>query len=548
MSHRQPGPVARPQHWRRAVRRAGLGLAEIVTAVGVALLFLAWSNTINVDPMVRIGQVAGLAQLQLAFAVAALVLVLGLALAHRLTNRRGRALATRIACAAVAGLSTGVVAGGMVVALRQTPYGLWAGGGDYGWILQWVGDAQAGIALPRYYPPGIIWLIQWWSNLSGLPPVYAVKGIQLILTALFGPAAYLAWRLVLGPGWALAIGVVAMLPLIEPVKPYPQLSLVVLMPVLVALLRRVRHIDALAPLPAALIGLAYGLGLGLLFLLYHGWFVWCAAGVVAAFAIVAPWRRLPRPDRLWQPLLALLGTTIASFLIITWPWLVGLLTETGGANDQYFYFDTDTDPAYFAMWLNDRPGAVGVWPPLGELGHVSLFPLLLVTGVGLALWLGWRRTVVICLGLVAVGAWLIRMWLAGRSYVTLTVALYPRTTAVLLYLTLALTGFAIHLAAGAGWQRLARTGVAPRRVPTAIALIPLLLLFALAGSATVDHYLPGPRGSPGEFALVAQLRRQLDGQCPIYGAGRGCGNGPPYSQLEPVPEHTASPPVPPQGR
>jgi hypothetical protein len=98
---------------------------------------------------------------------------------------------------------------------------------------------------------------------------------------------------------------------------------------------------------------------------------------------------------------------------------------------------------------------------------------------------------------------------------------------------LILTGFAVRYATtmvrGAPRER-SRATVAP----VGFALIPLLMLFALAGSATIDHYMPGPYGSAGEFALVAHLRQLRDGGCPPYGAGRGCGSGPPISPLPPV--------------
>ena len=61
-------------------------------------------------------------------------------------------------------------------------------------------------------------------------------------TALFGPVGYLAWRLLLAPGWALAVTLIATLPLLEPYKPYTTVVLVVLVPVLIALLGRLRRV------------------------------------------------------------------------------------------------------------------------------------------------------------------------------------------------------------------------------------------------------------------------------------------------------------------
>ncbi|MGW4465891.1 hypothetical protein [Micromonospora sp. NPDC004704] len=497
---------------------------EAVASVGTAVAFLAWSRTVDVDPLDRKGQVSGLAALQFRFAVVAIVLVTALVLAHRLLTpgRRGRAVT--VGCAVIAGLTTGLVAGGIDVALRGTEWGLWAGGGDYAWILDWIGRMTRGETVPNHYPPAIFWLIRGWAKVSDQSHAFAIKEIQLVGTALFGPAAYLAWRLVLRPVWALGIGVVAMLPFIEPVKPYPQITLVMLIPVLVRYLQTVRRTAGLDLRRTVGLGLAYGTGLGLLFLLYSGWFVWCAAGVAAAFLLLAPWRRA------WAKVLLLATSTLAALLVVSWVHLRGLLAGTGGTADNYFYFDTDTEPAYVAMWRNDRPADAGpAWPPLGELGGVGLFTIGLVVGLGLALWFGWRRTVVVTVGLCAVSAWLLRMWLASEQWETLTVRLYPRTTMVLLYCLLILTGFGLLFGFTALRERLAARpdpAATPRTgVPFGIICIPLLLLLASAGSAMTDQYMPDSRrNSTGYFAWIAHTRwYPHGGTCSAYGRLHDCG-------------------------
>jgi galactan 5-O-arabinofuranosyltransferase len=492
--------------------RAKIGV-EAFLALAVAFGFLTWSGTVAVDPMVRVGQVSGMAQLQFRFAAAAIVLVVGLVLVERFLPA-GRPWLEPVGCACAAGLFTGLVAGGIDVALEGTPYGLWAGQGDYAWIGTWATSIMSGHGLPaHHYPPLSIYALAWWAQLTDQPVPYAMKGLQLIGTALFGPATYLAWRLLLRPAFALGVGVVAMIPFVEPVKAYPQLTLVVLIPVLVRFLRTVRRGADLRLRTAVLLGVAFGAGIGLLFLLYSGWFVWCAPGFVAAFVLFAPLRRA------WRQVLALALSAAVTFLIVTWVHLTGLLSPTGGVSDAFFYFDTDTEPAYFAMWRNDRPGNIGPWPPPGELGYVGVFTLLLGVGIGVALWLGWRRTTVATVGLVAVGAWLIRMWLAGESYSTMTVRLYPRTTMVVLYCALILAGYAVLLAGRALRRRISSPLPRP---PWGILLIPLLFLFALTGSATIDHFMPGPRGSAGDFATDAHITRTIDGGCPRFGLTRGC--------------------------
>ena len=506
----------------RVFRTAALVLAEAVIAAGLAIGFLAWSLTIDVNPMDRRGQVSGLAQLQFRLALCVLVLVVGLVVAQRLLRGRHRHVLVAVGCAAVAGLATGLVGGGIAVALRGTPYGLWAADGDYAWILYWVNKMAAHQPVPDYYPPLYLDLLRWLSSWRGQPPVYVVKPAQLVGTALFGPAAYLAWRLVLRPGWALGVGLVAAFPLIEPVKPYTQVTLVMLMPVLIALLRRVRRADRATLAGAAWAGVRYGAALGVLFLLYFGWFVWGALGVLVAFAVLAPWRRAA------GRVVLLAASAVAVFLALTWRYVRGLVDPSSGITDNYFYFDTNTDPAYFGMWRNDRPGAIvpSLWPPPAEWAGVGLFTIALAVGLGGALWLGWRRTPVVVVGLFAASAWFLRMYLAGQAYATATVRLYPRTTMVLLYCTLILAGFAVKYAVEAVLARARRSATgpgtdvvgrfAPAGIPVGLALIPVVFLFASAGSNWVDRYLPSAPDSYGSYATEAQNTPQLDGHCPRY--------------------------------
>ena len=250
-------------------------------SVGAAVLFLLWSRTIDVNPMQRVGQVSGEAVLQARFAVAAIVLVAAMLAVRRWGPPAAGRLAARLGCAVAAGLTTGLVAGGIAVAVRGTPWALWAGGGDYAPLIAALQTHDLR-QLPSHYPPLFPAIMGAWSSLSGKPLAQGLQDLQLLGTAMFGPAAYLAWRLVLRPGWALLVGVVAMLPFIEPVKPYPQITLVMVVPVFVFLLRTLRRSAALSPRRAAAVGLGFGVGLGLLFLLYSGWFVWCAPGLVAA--------------------------------------------------------------------------------------------------------------------------------------------------------------------------------------------------------------------------------------------------------------------------
>jgi galactan 5-O-arabinofuranosyltransferase len=536
---------ARRSAWRRAVMvaAASWGAPGGPPATMPALLFVYWSKNINVDPLTRIGQVSGLATLQFRFALIAIVLVAGLLAVHRFAPAAWHEAATRVACAVVAGLATALVGGGAAIALRHTPWALWANGGDNHWIMDWVHTLLSGKSIPKYYPPMPIWTIAGWSKLSGKPPEYAYQDIQLVGATMYGPAAYLAWRMMLRPLWALGIGVVACVPFIEPVKPYTQITLVMMIPVLVKLLHTIRYAGKLSLRRAALMGAALGGGLGLLFLLYSGWFVWAALGVFAAVCVVTPWR-----TALWRAALVA-ATALVTFVAVSWVHLSGILSNNGGTSDSFFYFDTNTEPTYIAMWRNDRGlGAGPVWPPLGELGGVGLFTILLVVGMGVALWFGWRRTVVLGLGLVIVSAWLMRMYLASQQYATHTVRLYPRTTMIILHCLLLLTGFAIFYAVR--WIRDRPQQRLPQRLfavpPVGLLLIPLLFFFASAGSATADKFMPQqPEASFGYFTWIAQAKRNLDGSCNKYAVAHkiGCARArtPTGASATPTPGASATP-------
>jgi galactan 5-O-arabinofuranosyltransferase len=326
---------------------------------------------------------------------------------------------------------------------------------------------------------------------------------------------------VLRPGWALGIGVVAMLPFVEPVKPYPQITLVMLVPVLIAFYQRIRRAAELTRVRAVAIGALFGVGLGLLFLLYSGWFVWIAPSAVLVALLLTPWRTGLRPA------LLLVGTTTAVFIAISWVHLSGLFGGNGGVSDNYFYFDNDTEPTYFAMWRNDRPADVGsVWPPTGELGGVGLFTILLTVGLGVAIWFGWRRTAVIGLVSAAAGAWMIRMWLASEMYETQLVRLYPRTTMVILYCMLLLTGFGVMYAVEAARRWFAARSLAGpsvgAAVPAGLLLLPLVFFFASAGSATANRYLPNEDlEHSGFFSWYAHKPQLPDGTCSYYGQRHG---------------------------
>lgn len=511
-ANRVPWPVADPE---RASPRRLLGAAgEVVAAVGAAMVMVALSGSVTVDPLDRVGQVSGLAGLDLRFVVVGTVVVIACAAASR-GGAALRAGASRLSCAAVAGLATGLVAGGIVLALRGTDWPLFANSGDSGQLIKWADDVVAGRAAPADYPPVVIHVIALTSQLTGESTVGALRALQVLGTALFGPVAYLSWRLLLPPRWALAVALVAAFPLVEPYKPYTTVVLVVLVPVLIAFLEALRGVATLTSRRIAVVGIGTGAVLGALFCVYSGWFVWSAPGALVAVLVVFPARAAPRRG------LALLGLAGAGFLVIAAGHLVGLVAAAGSVRDRYFYFDTFVEPAYIAMWRNDLPGNVGPWPPPGELAGVGVFVFLLVVGLGVAVALGGRGTAVATITALMAGSWLMRLHLASQMYADQSVQLYPRTTAEILHCLLLLSVLAVRLVTQRARERFGSGPVPPPGAgqgsgATLGVLCAALLLALSMGSSVADRYLPRNDGSAGLLAYVAQMVRQPDGSCPTY--------------------------------
>lgn len=498
-------------------------LGEVGVAVGVALVCVLLARTVDIDPLARVGQVSGLAALGLHHVLLGLaMLVVVVAVCRFASDSTGRAVAA-LGCAAVTGLTTGLAAGGLVIALRGTTWPLYADLGDTGRVVSWVGDILAGGAAPAGYPPGVLWATAGWVEVTGMGAAHAYQLLQVAGAALFGPAAYLAWRSLLSPSWALVMTLVAAVPLIDLYKPYSHLVLVVLMPVLGHLVLAVRSAPTRSWRSLALVGASSGLVLGVLFVTYSGWFAWSAPGVLVVTLAFFPWRTGPLRA------LVLLGSASVVFLAVAARSLVGLVRATGAEPDRYQYFDTATEPSYIAMWRNDLPGPVGMWPPPGELAGVGLFSVLLVVGLGVALALGRRRVDVLLLACCLAGAWLVRFLLASRMYATGTVQLYPRTTVEILYCLLALGVLAAMLIVRRveelyrRWQADGMPFARVRRPSAVVALLAATLLAGLfMGSATADRYQPRPDNSAGFLAYVAHHVRQPDGRCPAYAPGGRC--------------------------
>lgn len=466
---------------------------EIATSFVAAAVFTRACWYIHADPIDRIGQVSGMATIAFRFLLVAIPLVAAVALAARIRDGAAADTVTRFVCAALAGIASATVAAGIAFALRGTEFGLGGTSGDAGVLCSWADSIKRGdYTYSSVYPPLQVHLLVWLSELTKVPAAHAMKLFQIIGTAAIGPAAYSAWRLLMRPGWALGAAIVTIIPMIEPYRPYAGVVLVVFVPVLIKFLDILGKVGTLPLQRVMQYAAAFGLGLGLLCLLYSGWYQWSAPGFLVAVLIVFPWRD-------WRRGALFCGIAGIVFGLCVLHYVMGFRAGPG-VKDGWFYSNALTEPAYFATWRAGAPGDFH-WQPLGELGGVGVFTLLLVVGLAIAMIHGRRQPTVIGLVSILGGCWLFRLWHAHRMWATKLVQLWPRTSAEILYCMLALCVIAVYLLI----QR--REEKSAWRSPRAIVgvLASFLLVIMSASSSTIDAYLPNPdENSSGALAWLAQ--------------------------------------------
>ncbi|MEU7552178.1 hypothetical protein AB0B01_07430 [Streptomyces sp. NPDC044571] len=504
---------------RRALRsRGALLLLEAVVAFAAALALPLLARGFKLNPLNRIAQVSGLAAIQLRFVLLGLLCVAAVMLAMRLRGGRHFDLAARIAAAAIAGLAGGFVAAGAVVSLLGTPWPMFGLNGDSGRIVEWAHAVANGMPSGSpVYPPAPLYTLGYYAEwFHGGNTAYAFKDLQILGAAAFGPLVYLAWRMLLSPVRALAFGVVPAFALIDAYKPYSQTVLALLVPVLVAMVVALRRSGSESRRRLLLTGAGFGVLLGVLFLTYSGWFLWSAAGVFFAALLYFPWRTGPLKGA------AFMGAALAAFLVVAGRYLMVMLSEGQTTKDYNFRFDNFTDPAYYLMWRTDMPGKVGDWPPPGEFGGVGLFALVTFVGLGVAIWLGIRKPLVVTIAAMFVSAWVMRMYIASHMYETQTVQLYTRTNNQLLYCGLILCALVAHLVSLRPAQRRTSGGggasaAFPGREGAVIgALCALLLLLGTAASSMSDRYMPAQDGTYRILPYVSHTVRKQDGSCPKF--------------------------------
>ncbi|WP_031075789.1 hypothetical protein [Streptomyces sp. NRRL WC-3742] len=531
------GPRGRVARW--AAKRYVPPLAEIAVSAGVGVGFMLLCTQISVNPIIRIGQVSGLAKVQQYAAVLGIpLLAVLLLLAYRGQLRHYRT-AQRLVCAAVAGLGTGVVAGGIAVALNGTPWGLGGQEGDPGNLIGMAIDMMRGKGLPGVYPPLFPALLAVWAKLfhhGSVGTGHALKDLQLLLSALVGPMTYAAWRLMLRPFWAMAVAVPTSIVFLDPIRPYSHGAMLVLLPLLAACFREIRRSGELPARTAVRRGLGFGAAFGVLFLWYSGWFIWAAPGAFVLALLLFPWRR---GGAVLKRAALFAGTVLVTAGVIGSPLLYQLVRLGATTTDRYAYINTYIDPAYVMGWASDRAGLQDYhnWPESGELAGQTGFGVLLLLGAGVAVGLGLRHIVVRTVGFVLAGAWLLRFWFASHMEENQAVQLYPRTTWIIFYclLVLAVLGAMLAYERGFGWLRGVLGEVAPERTARIIAprataqlaagLVCAIALFgAMGGSWSANRFMPSTNPGVEDMgldALRAHLLALENGECPEYSPLKG---------------------------
>ncbi|MEU9252888.1 hypothetical protein AB0D66_13690 [Streptomyces sp. NPDC048270] len=513
-------------------RRWVLPLAEAVVSLVAALGFTLLSTHISVNPLIRVGQVSGLAKLQQYAAVLGLpLLAVLLYTAYRGSLLRHQA-AKRLVCAALAGLATGVLAGGVVVALRGTPWGLGGQEGDPSALIAMANSFLHGESMSGIYPPLFPGLMAVWAKIRYDVPGgtgFALKDFQIFFTAIAGPMTYLAWRLLLRPFWALLIAVPSALLFMDPIRPYSHGSMLVLLPLLGYCLREMRR-SGERPLRRSLLrGAVLGLVFGVVFLWYSGWYVWAAPGVFVLALCLFPWRAGKTAVKRAG---AFVGVTLLTAGVVGAPLIYQMARLGSQTPDRYAFLAVYVDPAYVLGWVSDRSGKLEyqTWPAAGEMAGQSGFALLLLFAVGLGVGLALRNTMVLTAAATLAGAWLARFWFASHMAHDKAVQLYPRTTWIIMYclMILAVLGMMAVVNRGSGWaERTLRPSgaapaarVVPRRVVAQLAagMVCAIALFATMGASwSVNRYMPqSDNMTMGIDAWRAHTIKKADGSCPRF--------------------------------
>ena len=483
--------------------RRWLTTIELATSVVAAAVFTYVLSRVHANALDRIGQVSGMATISLRLLVIAIPLVVALIVAARVKNGTAFDTTSRLVCAAFAGLAGAAFAGGILFALRGTPFGIGGTSGDAGVLCQWADSVNRGDnSYSSVYPPLQVHLLAVLSKLLHMPTAHATKYFQVIGVAAIGPAAYAAWRMLMRPGWALAIAVISMMPQIEPYRPYAGLVLVVLLPVLIKFLDTLQQVGTLSLQHVMQYAAVFGAGLGFLCLLYSGWYQWSAPGFIVAALVAFPWRD-------WRRGTLFCGIAALVFAVCVFHYVMGFRAGSG-IKDTWFSQDALTDPTYFG---NLRGGSSSRWLPLEEIGGVGVLTLMLAAGLGMALTLGRRRNSVVGLVSILAGCWALRLWHASRMWETKLVQLWPRASAEILCCMVLLALLAIHLLI----ERCEPTSIWRSRRALIASIAGLVFVIMSSSVAVTDLY--AATKTEGTFGWLTWIAHQLSRKTPSIGRG-----------------------------
>ncbi|MDG4763486.1 arabinofuranosyltransferase [Solwaraspora sp. WMMD406] len=464
-----------------------------------------------------------------------LVLLVAVTIRHRagraeadlVAGRADADLAARVqAQRALAGISAGLAAGWLVLALRTalhgTPYGFGGLRGDmlrmsaavtrYTTTTASVDTTVPG--LPSEYPPLYAWLVGRASVLLDQPAWRLLADAEILVVSACVVAAYLLWRRQVGEWTALAIACIGVVAWSDPRKAYEVLALVIFVPWVVETFTRPPR-PRLHWLPAGLLG-------GVLVLLYQAWLVYAAIGLVAI--VVLAWRSAPDRRAYLRRLSLVTVVAVAVSSWYVWPYLWGLLTTGGGQ----FVSDRYVSPYYLRQMLP----MLDVQP--GELSNLPLRAMQIVGLAGLV-WLlrstWWARPLL----LIAAGAFGYRLLCLARFMVTGHTG-FGHYTSRLYGVVLAVAG--VLTVAHAVPILLRRLRLAP---PVGLVGGPLAVLLAWSVVWYANAWLPGTGGPGSGYTVAAHAEPLPGGGYPRYAPADGRPGWFPVGPVQRAVERTAGP-------
>jgi hypothetical protein len=461
---------------------AGLG----IPAITIVVLWLdPWSVGTRFDPLDRGHQVAAVSLLTLALLLAASAWLL-------LARPTSTGPATRrwpLATAGLAGTASGVWAAGAVLALHGTPWSFFADQGDAGRYIEW---AAALAERPAEYPPGGLWLLRGVAELLQLSEALALKPTTILVMALTGPLAYLAWRLVTGPTFALFAGVVVAVPHWHSYLPMRRIVLFLILPIMVAGTQMLLADRPLLERRSLLHTAGLGAALGVLVLLYSGWIYFIGLSLLP-LSVLGIARLIRDEPAVRRARLVLSAALAGPAILAVSPYVVPLVFESAARPTALV---DDFEPNIQAA-LASVPSAF-----LGEtgLGLTLVVPIALLALVVRSC----RRSMLDLLIVAALtSAVVFRLLLLLRFGLTENAGLFQRTTPVIGYLLLvaAVRGTVLLARAVVDAVDLTRS-VQLTRAFGETALITAAVLLIVNVPVDINGFMPAEEG-PGRFARVA---------------------------------------------